>query len=72
MRFSVECNTPSFLGYDKNIKDDSNVIIDQICKKQYDDADKTFVISTIKFLIDSKKCTLTQVQELDKQLATLI
>ena len=72
MRFTVECNVPSFLGYNKNIAEDSDIMVNQICRKQYEGADKNLVISAIRFLIDSKKCTLTQVKELDKQLATLI
>jgi hypothetical protein len=57
MRFSVEQNIPSFLGYNKNLQADREEIIDQLKKNRYGTADKELAINIIQFLLASKRCT---------------
>ncbi|MBE9584958.1 hypothetical protein IM792_10910 [Mucilaginibacter sp. JRF] len=71
MRFSVEHNVPGFLGFRKNIDDDRKTIIEQLKKKNYSDDDKDLIKTTVKFLIDSKRCTAAENEYLNKQLAAL-
>ena len=60
-----------FLGYNKNIANDSKEIITQLDKKNYGTADKELTIEIIKFLVNSRRCTPTQIDELNKLLAAL-
>jgi hypothetical protein len=71
MRFSVEHNVPGFLGYTKNIVADRQEMIAQLGKKHYTTADKEMVVTIIKFLIDSKRCTAQETEELRKHLTAL-
>jgi len=71
MRFSIEHNVPGFLGYNKNLIADREEIIKQLDRKYYATADKEVVRTIIKFLIDSKRCTLAENENLQHQLAAL-
>jgi hypothetical protein len=71
MRFSIQHNVPGFLGYGKNLVRDREQMIAQLNNKNYGTADRELTISIIKFLIDSKRCTLAENDRLHKQLATL-
>lgn len=71
MRFSVEHNVPGFLGYHKNLENDRKTIIEQIKKKNYKQEDTDLIRTTVKFLIDSKRCTAAENEYLHKQLAAL-
>ncbi|WP_184550796.1 hypothetical protein [Mucilaginibacter sp. FT3.2] len=71
LRFSVEHNVPGFLGFNKDLTTDSEEIITQLDKKNYGTADKDLTVAIIKFLLQSKRCTATQNQDLNKHLAEL-
>ncbi|MFC0515338.1 hypothetical protein ACFFGT_14050 [Mucilaginibacter angelicae] len=71
MRFSIEHNVPSILGFNKDLVADSEDIIAQLDKKNYGSADKELTIAIIKFLIHSKRCTPAQNQVLNKHLTEL-
>ncbi|MDB5000984.1 MAG: hypothetical protein JWR76_2061 [Mucilaginibacter sp.] len=71
MRFSVEHNVPGFLGYNKNLYADRQEIIKQLDKKYYSSADKLLVKTIITFLINSKRCTLAESNNLKQHLAAL-
>lgn len=71
MRFSVEHNVPGFLGYHKNLETDRKTIIEQLKKKNYSEDDKDLIRTTVKFLIDSKRCTPAESEYLTHQLAAL-
>jgi hypothetical protein len=71
MRFSIQHNVPSFLGFGKNLVEDRHEIIKQIDVKNYGSADRDLTIGIIKFLIDSKRCTPLENADLSKQLAAL-
>jgi hypothetical protein len=71
MRFSVEHNVPGWLGYNKNLDDDRKTIIQQLHKKNYTHADHDLVVTIIKFLLESKRCTPAENEYLTNQLAAL-
>lgn len=71
MRFSVEHNVPGFLGYTKNLVADRTEIIKQIDRKHYSSADAVLVKTIITFLIDSKRCTTAEHENLKQHLASL-
>lgn len=68
MRFSVEHFLPSYLGYSKNLKSDKAVIIEQLKKPS---KDKEYEKSVVKFLIESKRCTAAENQELRTKMKSL-
>jgi hypothetical protein len=71
LRFSVEHHVPGFLGYNKNLNADCQEIIKQLDKKYYASADKPLVKTIITFLINSKRCTLAESNNLKQYLAAL-
>lgn len=71
MRFSIQHNVPGFLGYNKNLVSDREEMIAQLNRKNYGTADQELTVTIIKFLIDSKRCTLAEDEKLHKQLAAL-
>jgi hypothetical protein len=71
LRFSVEHNVPGFLGFNKDLLTDRDEIITQLDKKNYGTGDKDLTIAIIKFLLNSKRCTPAQNENLNKHLAEL-
>lgn len=71
LRFSIEHNVPGFLGYNKNLVADRNEMIRQLNANNYGTANKPLAMQIIKFLIDSKRCTVAETDVLHKHLAAL-
>jgi hypothetical protein len=71
MRFSIEHNVPSIIGFNKDLTVDAEAIITQLDKKNYGSADKEMAIAIIKFLLHSKRCTAAQNTVLNKHLTEL-
>lgn len=71
MRFSIEHNVPGFLGYTKHLVADREELIKQLERKYYATADQEVVITIIKFLLESKRCTPHENDFLHKQLAAI-
>lgn len=71
MRFSIEHNVPGFLGYTKHLVADREEMIKQLDRKHYTTADHEVVVTIIKFLLESKRCTPQENEKLHKQLAAL-
>jgi len=71
LRFSVEHNVPGFLGFNKDLVTDRDEIITQLDKKNYGTGDKDLTVAIIKFLLNSKRCTPSQNEDLNKRLAEL-
>jgi hypothetical protein len=71
MRFSIQYNVPGFLGCSKNLDGDKAELITQLNHKNYGTADKDLTVAIIKFLIDSKRCTMAETTLLRKQLIAL-
>lgn len=68
MRFSMEHYIPAFLGFNKNLTTDRDVMIDQLQKKHVNGADASLVDALVKFLLESKRCTPQQEAYLRKHL----
>jgi hypothetical protein len=71
MRFSIEHNVPGFLGYTKHLVADREAMIKLLDRKHYTTADHEVVVTIVKFLIDSKRCTPQENDKLHKHLAAL-
>jgi len=71
MRFSIEHNVPGFLGYTKHLIADREEMLKQLERKYYGTADQEVVITIIKFLLESKRCTPHENDFLHKQLAVI-
>ncbi len=71
IRFSIQLNLPKFLGLSKDMQADKNQILQQLKQKHYGSADKVFVQNIIKFMVDSKQCTLQEAAFLHEQSAAL-
>ncbi|CAM3991803.1 hypothetical protein MUGA111182_20620 [Mucilaginibacter galii] len=71
MRFSIEHNVPGFLGYTKHLVADREEMLKQLERKYYATADQDVVITVIKFLLESKRCTPHENDFLHKQLAAI-
>lgn len=71
MRFSIEHNVPGFLGYTKHLTVDREEMIKQLERKYYATADQDVVVTIIKFLLESKRCTPHENDFLHKQLAAI-
>lgn len=62
LRFSVQTNLPSFLGYDKEITSDKNFLLD----KANEINDSNFRNNVIRYLSSSKYCTDEERKDLEK------
>lgn len=71
VRFSIQTNLPHFLGLNKDLDSDKNQILHQLKQKNYGLADKVFVQSIIKFLLNSKQCSPQEIAFLHQQLIIL-
>jgi hypothetical protein len=71
MRFSVEHNVPGFLGDNKHLVADREEMIQQLKNERYDPDDKTFIITVIRFLLNSKRCIPAENSYLTKALIRL-
>ncbi len=67
VRFSIQTNLPHFLGLNKDLDSDKNLILHQLKQKNYGSADTLFVRSIIKFMIDSKHCSPQEIAFLHQQ-----
>jgi len=71
LRFSIQFYLPGFLGLSKDMRADKNMILEQLKQKHYGSADKDYVKNIIKFVIDSRQCTVQEVAFLHEQSAAL-
>lgn len=68
LRFSIEHNIPSFLGYSSHIQKDLDFIIKNITNCNID---KSMQIKIAKFLLDSQRCAIEQVKILENFIENL-
>ncbi|MNK46755.1 hypothetical protein D3C87_655450 [compost metagenome] len=68
MRFSIEFYTPSFLGFSKDLAEDKKEIVKHYQNGNFGLADKELVRNVAKFMIDSKRCTDTEIKIFKKHL----
>ncbi|GAB2694910.1 hypothetical protein GCM10027037_18100 [Mucilaginibacter koreensis] len=71
IRFSIEHNVPSFLGYSKHLNTDRQELVKLIDGKHYPSSDRDLAVTVIKFLLDSGRCTAAETVDLRKNLAAL-
>jgi hypothetical protein len=65
MRFSIQHYTPEFLGYSKNLNEDRIAIVNHYQNKTLG-TDALLIKNIARFIIDSKRCTPTEVAVLKR------
>lgn len=68
MRFSIEHFTPSFLGFSKDLDIDRKEIIKHYQNKNFASASEEFIKNVAKFMIETKRCTASEIAILKKYL----
>lgn len=66
IRFSIEYNTPAFLGFGKNLEEDRKEILKHYRNENFKSAGEDLVKSIAKFMIDSNRCTADEVKLLKR------
>lgn len=66
IRFSIEYNTPAFLGFGKNLDEDKKEILKHYRNENFKSAGDELVKNIAKFMIDSDRCTKDEVKVLKK------
>ncbi len=65
MRFSIESNCPSFIGFSKNLDADKKIILNSLITKSYGLVDATLAKRMVKYMIDSKRLTALELASLN-------
>lgn len=68
MRFSIQHFTPGFLGFSKNLNEDRREIVKHYQNHTFADADEALVKNIAKFMIESKRCSASEIEILKKKL----
>ncbi|RZL39065.1 MAG: hypothetical protein EOO96_01545 [Pedobacter sp.] len=66
MRFSIEHFTPGFLGFSEHLNVDRKEIIKHYQNRNFGVADEELVKNVAKFMIESKRCTESEIKILKK------
>lgn len=68
LRFSLEHYLPDFLGYSQHLEQDRKKLIELVKQKDVvsKQIDQTILKNIIKFLIESKRCTVEEIKVLKK------
>ncbi len=66
LRYTIQYNTPSFLGYSKNIDEDKKVIIDSFIKKKFVTSNKVLITDVYKFMVETKSVSVDEKVKMDK------
>lgn len=66
MRFSIEHFTPAFLGFSKDLPVDRKEIVKHYQNNNFGLADETLVKNVARFMIDSKRCSTTEINVFKK------
>lgn len=56
MRFTIQHNTPSFLGFSKDLEEDRKAIVRQFKNKKFGLADAPLIRNIAAFMIESDRC----------------
>ncbi|MET4082449.1 hypothetical protein ABIB40_002407 [Pedobacter sp. UYP30] len=66
IRFSIEYNTPAFLGFGKNLEGDRKEILKHYQNENFKSASDKLIKNIAVFMIESKRCTADEVNILKK------
>lgn len=68
IRFAIQTNVPSFLGYNSNVNDDKLFLLKNINTLNKNvPSDKDLIDITVKYLQDSKRCSDEEIVSLQKK-----
>ncbi len=66
LRFSLEQNVPSFLGYSKHLDTDRVKIVELVKHKKFGDMNKPLLVNLLSFMKETKRCSKQEIATLDQ------
>lgn len=71
LRYSVQLNTPKYLGLSKNLSEDKSKIVSLILQKKFKDKDKKLIAEIYQFMLKSNVLTAAEREQLLAVLKTI-
>lgn len=68
LRYSIQSNTPSILGYSKNVKEDRQIILAAFNQKVIVNSNKKLFVEIYQFLIDENSLSTIEKTKIEKTL----
>jgi uncharacterized protein YfkK (UPF0435 family) len=60
LRYSIQSNTPAFLGYSKNLKEDRNVMVSALVNRSLVNSNKKLFSEIYQFLVDENSLSQSE------------
>lgn len=71
LRYTIQYNTPSFLGFSKNLNEDKAIIVDAFLKKKFITLNKILISDVYHFLVETKSISNEEKLQMQKVLKSL-
>jgi len=71
LRYNIEFNVPSYLGYSPNLEEDRKHIIDLFLKKKFTSSSKKLITDVYTFMVQSKSVSADEKLKMEKVLRSL-
>ncbi len=71
LRYNIEYNVPSYLGYSPNLEEDRKHIIDLFLKKKFTSGNKKLITEVYTFMVQSKSVNADEKLKMEKVLRSL-
>lgn len=71
LRYSVQLNTPKYLGLSKNLSEDKSKIVNLMLQKKFKDKDKKLISEIYQFMLKSNVLTASEREQLLAVLKTI-
>lgn len=71
LRYSIQYNVPSYLGYSNNLSEDKKIIIDSFINKKFTSSNKNLIMDVYAFMLETKSVTTSEKIKMDKVIKSL-
>lgn len=71
LRYSIQLNVPSYLGYSNNLAEDKKIIVDAFINKRFTSTNKNLILDVYHFMLESKSVTAAEKLKMDRVIKTL-
>lgn len=71
LRYAIQYNTPSFLGFSKNLNEDKTIIVDAFLKRKFVSLNKVLISDVYHFMVETKSITNEEKLKMEKVLKNL-
>lgn len=68
LRYSIQSNTPAFLGFSKNLQEDRNVMVSAFTNKSLMNSNKKLLSDIYQFLVDEKSLSGSEKSKIENAL----